>query len=484
MKNKVIKKGLSNALAFILTALPLANFFVITTRAQTPVKAAKSCATPQQDVELGHQAAAEAEKQFQLVNDSRAQEYINRLGQNLALNAPGEKFQYSFKLLNVGEINAFALPGGFTYVNRGTIEAAKNEAELAGVMAHEISHVALRHGTANVCKAQSYQGIAGIVGAVLGNGVAGAIGGAAASVVAGGALMKNSRAAESDADILGSQIMAKAGYDPNAMADFFETLRGEQTREPGKLERWFSDHPQPADREARIRAEAKSIGSRGNGRELGGFAEVKRMLQGMPKAPSAQQQAQQQGGQRQPTAQNGQPVNVRVDAPSSNLKVFRQQSGAYEITYPDNWQASSGNSGIASLIFPNGGVMQDGSTIYGVIIDTHQSQQSIDPRTRRPRPASLDTSTKELIESTLQGNNYLRVVSGPSRYSKVGGRAAMTATLEGRSPITNRDERAMLFNMQMKNGDSLHIIFVTPKDDFSNYQNLFRRMLQSMRINN
>ncbi len=479
MKKNFIQQGINQALALILIVLPVASIMNTPTLAQTQVKAQQSCATPQQDVDLGRQAAGEAEKQFQMLTDARAQDYLNRLGQSLAQYAPGERFQYSFKLLNVAEINAFALPGGFTYVNRGTIEAAKSEAELAGVMAHEISHVALRHGTANVCKAQRYQGIAGIVGAVLGNGVAGTLGGAAANVFAGGLLMKNSRAFETDADVLGSQIMARAGYDPNAMADFFETLRGEQTKEPGKLEKWFSDHPQPADREAKIRTEAQSIGSRGSNREVGGFAEVKRMLQGLPKAPAAQQAAQQ-GGQ-----QGSQTATGRVAAPSTTLKVYTQQSNSYSISYPDNWQIAPNNSGIGATLYPTGGAGQEG-IVYGVLIDSYKpsNQQNIDPRTRRARPASFENTTKMVIDSTLQGNTYLKVISGPTKSTNVSGRLAYSTTMEGRSPITNRNERAVLFNMQLNNGDSLNVIFVTPSDDFGNYQNLFRRMLQSMRINN
>ncbi len=482
MKRKTLRKGINNTLAILLAALPLTTT-ITSAVAQTPVKAAKSCATPQQDLELGRQAAAEAEKQFQLLNDQRVQEYIRRVGENLARNTPNDaNFPFTFKVLNVAEINAFALPGGPTYINRGTIEAAKNEAELAGVMAHELSHVVLRHGTANVCRAQNLQGIAGVIGAVLGNGVLGTIGGVAAQIGAGSVLMKNSRAAETDADVLGSQIMARAGYDPTAMADFFETLAGEQSREPGKLERWFSDHPQPTDRRDRIKKESQLIGARGSSREVGGFADVKRTLMGMPKAPSTQQQQPQQGGQ-QPT-NSGQPVNVRVEAPSSTLRIYRHQTGTFEIAQPNNWQASTGNVGLNTTLYPNGGITQEG-IVYGVMVDSYQSQgqQNIDPRTRRPRPASLETATKEIVDNLLRGNNYLRVVSGPGSGGKISGRDALTVTMEGRSPITNRDERAVLFNMQLNNGDSLFVVFVTPKDEFSGYQNLFRRMLQSLRIN-
>lgn len=480
MKLITLRHGMSYVLAIFLAALPLINL-----TAQTQVKQAKSCATPQQDLELGQQAAAEVEKQFQLLNDRNIQDYIVRLGRGLAQYAPGERFPYSFKVVNAAEINAFALPGGPTYVNRGTIEAAKNEAELAGVMAHEIAHVALRHGTANVCRAQNLQGIAGVIGAVLGNGVLGAIGGVAAQIGAGSVLMKNSREAETDADVLGSQIMARAGYDPISMADFFETLAGEQSREPGKLERWFSDHPQPRDRRDRIKKESQLLNYRGPGREVGGFADVRRMLTGMPKAPSmAQQQGQQGqqgGGQQQP--QQGQPVTGRVSPPSSTLKVFRHQSNSYEISYPDNWQVTAGNVGLGATLYPQGGAGQEG-IIYGVLLDSYlsQNQQNIDPRTRRPRPTSLSTATQEILDTTLKGNTYLRITDGPNA-TKAAGRDAMVATMTGRSPLTNRNERAILYNIQLNNGDYLYIIFVTPDDEFRNYQNLFRRMLQSLRVN-
>ena len=482
MNSKTLRNGMSYTLAFIIAALPLTTITTTTTLAQTPVKTAKSCATPQQDLELGQQAAAEAEKQFPLLNDQRAQEYLRRVGQNLAQYAPGEKFPYTFKVLNVGDINAFALPGGPTYINRGTIEAAKNEAELAGVMAHEIAHVALRHGTANVCRAQNLQGIAGVIGAVLGNGVLGTLGGVAAQIGAGSVLMKNSRAAETDADILGSQIMARAGYDPVSMADFFETLAGEQSREPGKLERWFSDHPQPTDRRDRIKKESQLLNYRGPGREVGGFSETRQMLGGMPKAPTQQQQTQQ-GGQQQPT-RSGQPVNVRVDPPSSSLKSYRHQSGAYEIQYPENWQVAAGNVGLSATLYPTGGAGQEG-VIYGVMIDSYlsQNQQAIDPRTRRPRPKSLETSTQEILDNTIKGNTYLRITENPSRTGKVGGRDAMYAALVGRSPLTNKDERVVLYNIQLNNGDYLYLLLITPNEDFRNYQNLFRRMLQSLRVN-
>lgn len=484
MNSNRLRSGMSYTLAFILAALPLTTIATSTTYAQTQVKVANSCATPQQDLELGRQAAAEAEKQFQVMNDQRIQEYVRRIGRNLSQYAPGERWPYSFTVINVAEINAFALPGGPTYINRGTIEAAKNEAELAGVMAHEIAHVALRHGTANVCRAQRAQGMIGVLGAVLGGGIAGAAATVGGSILAGSAMSKNSREAETDADVLGSQMMARAGYNPIAMADFFETLAGEQSRQPGKLERWFSDHPQPRDRRDRIRKESELLRYNGGSAD-NGFNEIRQILLGMPKAPSMQQQAQQQpqqGGQ-QPT----QPVNVRVDPPSSRLSTYRHQTGAYEIAYPDNWQVDAANNvGIAATLHPAGAVSQQG-IVYGVLIDSYSAAQNqggnIDPRTRRPIPKSLENATQEIVNNTIQNNNYLRITENPSRTGKVGGRDAMYVSMQGRSPLTNRDERVVMYNMQLNNGNFLYVIFVTPSDDFRNYQNLFRRMLQSLRIN-
>jgi len=131
--------------------------------------------SPQQDVELGQKVAQDAERQLAMLNRPQVDDYLNRLGRRLAANAPGEKHPYQFKCVNDSTINAFALPGGFLYINRGTIEAASNEAELAGVMGHEIGHVALRHGTNQASKQYLAQAPLAILGSVLGGNSAGAI---------------------------------------------------------------------------------------------------------------------------------------------------------------------------------------------------------------------------------------------------------------------------------------------------------------------
>ena len=196
-----------------------------------------------------------------MLNDRNVDRYLNEIIRNLAEQAPGARYPYAIKAVNASEINAFALPGGPMYVNRGLIEAARSEAELAGVLAHEMSHVALRHGTHQASKAYLSQAGLGILGGLLGrNGgnasnIVNAIGGLGLNVV----FLKFGRDDEYQADQLGAEIMARAGYDPSAMANFFELLRSEQGRDPGKLEQFFSNHPPSADREARIRDQAASL---------------------------------------------------------------------------------------------------------------------------------------------------------------------------------------------------------------------------------
>ena len=215
----------------------------------------------EQDIEIGRQSAVEAERQLPLLRDRNVDRYLNKIVSKLAAKTQGARYPYAIKAVNVAEINAFSLPGGPMYVNRGLFEAARSEAELAGVLAHEMSHVALRHGTHQASKAYLGQAGLGILGGLLGkNGqntsqIVNAVGGLGLNAV----FLQFSRDAEYQADRLGAEIMAGAGYNPTAMASFFELLRSEQGRDPGKVDRFFSSHPPPADREARIREQARNL---------------------------------------------------------------------------------------------------------------------------------------------------------------------------------------------------------------------------------
>lgn len=200
------------------------------------------------EVALGRMLAAEIDRQAKFIDDPVITEYVNRVAQNLVLHSDA-KLPFTVKIIDSDEVNAFALPGGFFYVNKGLILAADNEAELAGVMAHEISHVIARHAVENQTKANlmQYGALAGII--FLG-GIPGMILQNTAGLGMMLSFMKFSRGAEEEADRLGVQYLYAAGYDPTALATMFEKLEGMNKKKPGTISKLFADHPAPADRRA------------------------------------------------------------------------------------------------------------------------------------------------------------------------------------------------------------------------------------------
>ena len=248
----------STLLVAVLASITLAG----SAAAQTKITPPKNSYSPQQDVELGRQAAGEVRQQLPLLNDERTEDYVEDIGQRLIEQIPAEfrqpAFRYSFDVVNLRDINAFALPGGPMFLNRGMLQAAGSEGEVAGVMAHELSHVILRHGTAQASKGQKFQ-----IGAVAGQILGAIVGGRTGSVIAQGSqiglgtyFLKYGREYERQADLLGAQIMARAGYDPRQMARMFETIeRQGGNRGP----EWLSDHPNPGNRVEAINREAESL---------------------------------------------------------------------------------------------------------------------------------------------------------------------------------------------------------------------------------
>jgi hypothetical protein len=200
----------------------------------------------EKEIAIGRQLSIEVEQQAKLVEDPIVTEYVNRVGQNIVLHSDS-KIPFTIKVIDSDEVNAFALPGGFFYVNKGLILAADNESELAGVMSHEIAHVAARHAMENQGKgsALNYGMLAGIIfgggiiSSVLQN--VGGIGGALA-------MLKFSRGAEEEADKLGVQYLYASGYDPTSMSTMFEKLASKNKKKPGSLSKLFSSHPQSVER--------------------------------------------------------------------------------------------------------------------------------------------------------------------------------------------------------------------------------------------
>jgi predicted Zn-dependent protease len=233
--------------------------------AQTRVDPHKNRFSPAQDVELGRRAAADLRQELPLVRDRRTQAYVERIGERLVAAIPGRLrqpgFRYTFQVVDRRDINAFALPGGPIFLNRGMLDAAAGDGEVAGVIAHELSHVVLRHGTAQATKAQPFQ-----LGALAGQIVGSMVGGRTGAAIAQGSqlglgtyFLKYGRGYEREADLLGAQIMARAGYDPRHMANMFRTI---ERRGGNGGPEWLSDHPSPANRYEAIHREAALLRTR------------------------------------------------------------------------------------------------------------------------------------------------------------------------------------------------------------------------------
>src|SRR5258708_2329179 len=267
----------------------------------------------QEELQAGQQSAAQVAKQLPVLPDSDPVTiYVQRLGQQLAAHAPGEKWPYTFHVVNQKEINAFALPGGPVFVNLGTIQAADNEAELAGVMAHEISHVVQRHGTRAASKQMAAQLPLAILGGVMGQGALSQMAQMGLGFGIGSYFLKNSRTAESEADLLGTDIMYDTGFNPRAMADFFTKLQKEGGVARGP--QFLSDHPDPGNRAQAVAKEVATLPRRSSYRsDSADFTDVKRRAGGMTPLTA------QQIAERQTPNVNASPGGIE---PSASLRSF------------------------------------------------------------------------------------------------------------------------------------------------------------------
>jgi Zn-dependent protease with chaperone function len=455
-----------------IAALPLSVM------AQTQLKYHSNKFSIQDDVKLGRQAAQEAEQQFPLLRDEMTQDYVERVGSRLVAAIPSQfqhpEFQYYFKVVNARDINAFALPGGPMYVNRGMIEAARTEGEMAGVMAHEISHVALRHGTAQASKGQKYGTLAAIAGIgatiLTRNPNLGQLAQAPFAVY----LLKFSREYETEADILGAQIMAEAGYDPRDLANMFRTI---EQQGGGSSGGFLSSHPSPKDRYARINREAQMLRIDNSSRDMREFARVRERLGGFPAAPTMAEIAR--SGQRYPVGENtGNTSNYpdrlpagRVEYPSSRYQNVSIFNGGVRVNVPSNWRQVSEGSSV--WFAPEGGYGQ----YNGQAVFTHGANFGVAQTNNR----TLQRGTDELINGLAQGNNRLRRSGGYQR-TTVDGRSALWSTLTNVNEATGQAESIRLITTQLSNGQLFYMIAVQPQNE-RNFESAFQNMLRSIRIN-
>lgn len=413
----------------------------------------------QQDVQLGREAAAQVERQMHVIHDGAVQDYVERIGRRLVGSGLADEFPYTFKVVNENNINAFALPGGPTFVHTGLIRAADNEAQLAGVMAHEISHVALRHGTNQASKANLIQLPAMLAGAVVGSGsMLGQLAQVGIGLGANSVLLKYSRDAETQADILGARMMAKAGYNPIEMARFFEKLEA-QGGQGGP--QFLSSHPNPGNRMRVIQEEIQFMprSDYTNG-ETNAFRDLQSRVGSLP------------------AAQNGNRMRAGAVAsgdprPSSRMREYR--SSAFAVQYPDNWEAFGDNQSAMVTIAPRSGLVQDArgnvSVGYGVMISFASPHG---------RDRNLRQDTQDLIAQLGQSNPGMQT-GGRAQSVNVGRDRGLVTTLYNQSPLGGREVN-MLVTVDRPEG-LFYIVFIGPEKDFRTLQPVYEQMLRTVRFN-
>jgi len=236
------------------------------------------------EIALGRQAQQDVRRQVPELRDSQVAGYIASLGRRLAAHADGPRYPYSFDVANYREINAFALPGGPVWIHRGAIDAAETESQLAGVLSHEIAHIANRHSASQITKGTVANIGLGLLGAVLGNSTGGRVAQLGAGLGAQATMMKFGRDAEREADLKGLTYMKRAGYDPRGMVEFLQVLRTRQGHDPNAVQVFFASHPAPGERVRRLEQEAARLA--GGRRDSDAFHQVQRRLDRLGPAAS------------------------------------------------------------------------------------------------------------------------------------------------------------------------------------------------------
>ncbi len=445
-------------------ALLVAVFTASAAAAQTQITPPKNKYSVEDDVKAGREAAQQVERQMPLLRNDEVQSYVERLGERLVAAIPASlqhpEFHYTFKVVDQKDINAFALPGGPMFVLRGMLEAAHTEGEVAGVMAHEISHVALRHGTAQATAATKYE-IGQVAGTILGA----IIGGRTGAIVARGSqlgigisFLRFGREYEKQADLLGAQIMARAGYDPVDMANMFRTI--EQQSGNGGPE-FLSDHPNPGNRIEYITEEAKSLRVEDPVRDTARFEQMQAKLQTLPHA-----------AERQNARNADQPVGGDVEPPAAQYRTYTE-GDLFRVSVPGNWhELPAGNNAV--WFAPEGAY---GTAASGQSVFTHGVQFGVG----QVNTSDLRQATEALVRSLAQGNPRLQQ-AGNAQRTRFGDRNGLALQLRNVSDATGEVETILVRTAMLQDNVLLYSIAVAPADEFNRYAPVFQRVQQSVQL--
>ncbi len=413
-----------------------------------------------QDIQLGKEAAGEIEKQVEIVNNKELSAYINSIGQKLAAQPQADKYPYTFKVVNDPSINAFALPGGPTYINTGLIAAADNEAQIAGVMAHEIMHVALRHGTNQVSRANLIQLPLMLAGGAVGSeSILGKLTQLGIGLGANSLLLSFSRTAETQADLMGAQMAAQAGYDPIAIARFFEKLEAEGG---SRVPQFFSSHPNPGNRTKAIEEEIRNMPKRSYNADTGRLAHMKAII---ARLPPPRKQPGRAGGSAS--------LSIPDSRPSARMEQY--QGRDFSLSYPDNWKPSPSQNAQGVTIAPPSGVQESaqGTAIgYGAIINVYRPK---DPK------GSLWQATDEFIAQLRASDPKLRAGREMPREVRAGGKSAILSTLNSESIFRGQTEVDLVITLAHPDG-MMYVVLVAPEGEAQYANRAFDQMLQSLRF--
>jgi len=479
----------------IATAIWLSSTIVDT---QTVIKLPKNKYTPEQDVKLGLEAANEVRQQYPIIKDEKIQTYLSGLGDRLVAVAPAElrnpAYQFSFTPVNLKEINAFALPGGPMFVHRGMFDAAASEGEVVGVMAHELSHVLLRHGTANASKASNpWLAIGQLAGQIGGAVVGGPYGGyiaQGAEFGLGTLMLRYSRDFEKQADLMGSQLMAKAGYDPRSLAHMFETIEKDGG---GGNPQWLSDHPNPGNRVQYITKEAESL-TIASGTDTTQFQPMKTQFASLPPAKSMADLAKAKGGGNGGNGGNaghlnsaggdsggggnagGAPAVESVGTPGQPVPrpttQYRDIAGGkiFQASVPADWTPIPSKASI-KVIPQNGYGNMNGQTVfnYGVEFGIAQANSR-----------DLQEATNTWLNAIGQANPDLKL-GGEQQMMKISQRSAIGTPLVNPSALGGQ-ERISVYTTFLSNGALFYYLTVVPEQDAQAFSETFRHIGQSIRL--
>ncbi|HEX4285495.1 MAG TPA: M48 family metallopeptidase [Terracidiphilus sp.] len=424
---------------------------------------------------MGKQFAGQVEREMEVIHNAEIESWLNQIGQNLAKTPQANAYPYYFKLVNDDSINAFALPGGPMYVHTGLLKAADSEGQVAGVLAHEMSHVALRHGAAQISKQQTYGALFQMLGVAAGtltadkNGQCGFVcqmTQAGTSLGQNSVLMRFSRGYEHDADLNGARMMASAGYDPIQLPQFFEKLEKSQgtAGEPKGLALWMASHPATGSRIQYVSQDIQFYPQHVYSTNTGNFARIKKAIATVP-PPKAQP------GKLILAKQGGSP---RTNLPSG----FKDYTAnGFNIGYPDTWQAGQAQPGSSLYLIPQGGVAKNQSggveLLSGAMIDYYVPQTGA-------TSTNLDSTTHEFLDTLRKGDTNLK--TDASQRVQLGGKAALRTRMTTKTSSQQEPDQVVYLYTVPRPAGLWYLVVAAPPSQLSQFDPLANQIVSSLQF--